>query len=823
MTEYPWDEANQALLNVMSMAASCDNAMHGQVFLSVYIALANHLIAFDFTQGKWVIVHQNGIDHEGRPVYVENDSTVKAGLGKKNGLNIEELSDNGGAAKANQALLNAMNVAASYDNAKYGQAFLKDFLAVAKNSVALNVLKGRREAVHPNGKDHEGRPVCVENDGTVKAGLGKKNGLMFFVNINGGAAKVNQAILNAMDMAVSYDNAEHGQLFLKCFLAVVNNYVAFDFILGRWVIVQPDGKNHEGRPVCVKNDGTVKAGLGKKNGLTIKELSYTGKAAEKHQALLNAMDMAANYHDAKCGQAFLKDYLAFVEHRVSFDALKGRWITVHPNGKDNEGRPVYVENDGTVKAGLGKKNGINIKELSDNGRTAKANQALQDAMYIAARYGHSAKAALALGADDFEDWLLTDDELLSFCPKLREQGFKMVEALRQNVLHINLDQLEVFKDSKPLRNYMGCMLAHSILQHIDHQRGLRSAELKILQNIKSTADELQTNIGKSMGLPLEAAISRLEGLTVQRELGGNKPPVYKPKGLVGAGECTPMSFKDSELNDVNPHNDKADGYKSNCQACVVACEMRCRGIDVEALPDGGLKDEWFVALSNRPQDIWVNPATKSPPDPIFIKNLVDLEALIQNGHRFVMYFRWKYGYGHIVTVTRQNRQLLIFDPQSGSKLSLVQFITKQESEMADGDIKVFRVDNCLILPVFAEHILIQANQAPIMEPKVSVGRKRFMDAEPIKAIQDLIRRRYPEDGSVTGYKFEPHYCGEYEDKLVFFLDIMPPKALPDSPMYVGHPLFALVDPQQPEKFEVLSDSDLKFSKMFRSKLLGDND
>ena len=99
------------------------------------------------------------------------------------------------------------------------------------------------------------------------------------------------------------------------------------------------------------------------------------------------MEMAASYHDAKCGQAFLKDYLAFVEHRVSFDALKGRWITVHPNGKDHEGRPVYVENDGTVKAGLGKKNGINIKELSDNGRTAKANQALQDAMDIAARYG----------------------------------------------------------------------------------------------------------------------------------------------------------------------------------------------------------------------------------------------------------------------------------------------------------------------------------------------------------------------------------------------------------------------------------------------------
>ena len=812
MTVYPWSKANPGLVDAMRIAASYDNAKHGQLFLTGFLGVAKNLVAFDFVQGRWLI-----LDHEGRPVCVENDGTVKAGLGKKKGLNIKELSVNGRMVKVNQALLNAMDIAASYDNAEYGHLFLKCYLAVVKNYVAFDFVQGRCLIV-----DHEGRPVCVENDGTVKAGLGQKNGL----NINGGAAKANQAILNAMDTAASYDNAEHGQLFLKGLLAVVNNYVAFDFILGRWVIVPPDGKNHEGRLVCVENDGTVKAGLGKKNGLTIKELSYTGKAAKKHQALLNAMEMAASYHDAKCGQAFLKDYLASVKKRVAFDArkgdaLKGRWITVHPNGKDNEGRPVYVEKDGTVKAGLGEKNGINIKELSDNGRTAKANQALLDAMDIAARYGHSAKAALALGADDFTGWLLTDDELLSFCPKLREQGFKMVEALRQNALHIDLDQLEVFKDSKPLRNYMGCMLAHSILQHIDHQRGLRSAELKILQNIKSTADELQENIGKSMGLPLEAAISRLEGLVAQRELGGNKPPVYKPKGLVGAGECTPMSFKDSELNDVNPHNDKADGYKSNCQACVVACEMRCRGIDVEALPDGGLKDEWFVSLSNRPQDIWVNPATKSPPDPISIEHLVDLKALIPNGQRFVLVLRWErfdQKFGHVVIVSRQNHQLVVFDPQSGGKLSLAQFSTEQESKMKSGTAEAFRVDNCLILPAFAEHVLIKANQDPIMEPKVLVGRKRFMDAEPIKAIQDFVKRRYPDDGSVTGYKFEPHYCGEFEGKLVFFLSFMPPKSCPDSRMLVGYPMFAFVDPDDPEQFDVLSDRDFKFVEMFDDKI-----
>ena len=68
-----------------------------------------------------------------------------------------------------------------------------------------------------------------------------------------------------------------------------------------------------------------------------------------------------------------------------------------------------------------------------------------------------------------------------------------------------------------------------------------------------------------------------------------------------------------------------------------------------------------------------------------------------------------------------------------------------------------------------------------------------MSAEKIKAIQDFLRGRYHDDGSVTGYRFEPHYCGEYEGKLVFFLEHMPPKSCPDSRMYVGYPLFAFAE------------------------------
>ena len=93
-----------------------------------------------------------------------------------------------------------------------------------------------------------------------------------------------------------------------------------------------------------------------------------------------------------------------------------------------------------------------------------------------------------------------------------------------------------------------------------------------------------------------------------------------------------------------------------------------------------------------------------------------------------------------------------------------------------------------------------------------------MDAKPIKAIKDIIRKTYPDDGTVTGYKYEPQYCGTYEGKLVFHLDYMLPKKFPDSPMYVGYPNFALVDPENTAQFEVILDDDLKLFSLFQDKI-----
>lgn len=68
-------------------------------------------------------------------------------------------------------------------------------------------------------------------------------------------------------------------------------------------------------------------------------------------------------YDAKCGRAFLKGVTLVAERRISYDARTGRWITAYPNGKEHEGRPLFIGENGRVLAGLGKANGKKLSEL----------------------------------------------------------------------------------------------------------------------------------------------------------------------------------------------------------------------------------------------------------------------------------------------------------------------------------------------------------------------------------------------------------------------------------------------------------------------------
>lgn len=55
-------------------------------------------------------------------------------------------------------------------------------------------------------------------------------------------------------------------------------------------------------------------------------------------------------------------------------AMNEKWITVHPNGPDNKGRPALIDDDGTVKGGMGGKfNGRHIKDARKGAEDASEN------------------------------------------------------------------------------------------------------------------------------------------------------------------------------------------------------------------------------------------------------------------------------------------------------------------------------------------------------------------------------------------------------------------------------------------------------------------
>jgi len=127
-----------------------------------------------------------------------------------------------------------------------------------------------------------------------------------------------------------------------------------------------------------------------------------------------------------------------------------------------------------------------------------------------------------------------------------------------------------------------------------------------------------------------------------------------------------------------------NGYRENCQTCVVANEARRRGYDVQAKANtsGSVSER----LSRRTNLAWIDPTTGTHPryirydgegrsdtygEPIpthrrFVQWLQS-EGTIEAGARYTIEFGWKgrSRIGHIVCIERTDDGLRMYDPQCG--------------------------------------------------------------------------------------------------------------------------------------------------------------
>lgn len=140
--------------------------------------------------------------------------------------------------------------------------------------------------------------------------------------------------------------------------------------------------------------------------------------------------------------------------------------------------------------------------------------------------------------------------------------------------------------------------------------------------------------------------------------------------ISGISKGKPMTFEEANSGNVNPNFGKDEGYRINCQTCVVTFEARLRGYDVEALPN--TKGSFLEKLSYRTNLAWIDKKTGKNPE--YIKAecnnakeyLKFLKETLEPKSRYTIEFIWKGNKktGHIINLDlTENGEIRLKDNQ----------------------------------------------------------------------------------------------------------------------------------------------------------------
>lgn len=170
--------------------------------------------------------------------------------------------------------------------------------------------------------------------------------------------------------------------------------------------------------------------------------------------------------------------------------------------------------------------------------------------------------------------------------------------------------------------------------------------------------------------------------------------------MLGIEKGTPMTFEEADNHRANESCNKGrieawkeqttfamrknddNPYHINCQSCVVAHELRMRGLDVEAQPNYDRSGTKPTELSYDTNKIWIDPETGKEPlcewmTNQFTRNSAKAaasavkwyEEMTKTPGRYSLTYRWKvkqWKGGHIIVAERlADGTLRVYDPQTG--------------------------------------------------------------------------------------------------------------------------------------------------------------
>lgn len=202
---------------------------------------------------------------------------------------------------------------------------------------------------------------------------------------------------------------------------------------------------------------------------------------------------------------------------------------------------------------------------------------------------------------------------------------------------------------------------------------------------------------------------------------------FYPEKIANVARGPEMSREKANGGSVNPKYMERGGYSINCQSCVVCYEARLRGYDVSTKPN--TKGSKLNELSREAHAAWIDPETGNYPKILSpeteIKNYKKyydfLKNSVEEGKRYNFSYLWKgkTRSGHIVSMYKENGDLILYDPQTGGKykndeminhyLKGIKFSVRSGGFTFNVLPKLYRVDNMAFNPDYVNDIMEAAN------------------------------------------------------------------------------------------------------------------
>lgn len=405
--------------------------------------------------------------------------------------------------------------------------------------------------------------------------------------------------------------------------------------------------------------------------LTIGEANLIGGIAQELQKNLGLLNLRLGFPLLE--EEDLSDVFSI--------ANNDRWITVKPHGDEEKGRHLKLEGDETPKEAMKRQWGVDLDKKKDKSSS---------------------------GSDKPQK----DDKKSSDSLKKSQDIKKEIDSLKKELDSLDTQKTKAYEKKA------------EIYKELKEKSPIK--EYTFEQDFR-LYDEASEKAGLNKILEREREINK-EILEKEKQYRFSIADKYiYPEKIANVEKGPKMSQEKANGGSVNPKYSERGGYTINCQSCVVCYEARLRGYDVSTKPN--TRGSKLDKLSRQTYAAWINPengefAQSIDPDETvnnYKKYYQFLKETLKDNERYNLSFNWKgrSRSGHIVSMYKENGDLVLYDPQNGKKykneqmaneyLSRIKFGVKSYGLSFNLVPKLYRVDNMAFNPDYVNDIMEAAN------------------------------------------------------------------------------------------------------------------